>query len=638
MGQISETSYGFKMANDKYMSKLKQMRENKSSLATFSVDDDLPSLPLPELSDTLRRYLDSVKPHASVIEYLNTERIARQFESGIGQKLNYVLKQKALRERNWLENWWLDGIYLEGRYPLAPFSNTSGYLVENINFREQRPDLDPQLVSCAIEIVCAVSFFEDLRNEKYPVQTSRGAFFSMNQFGNLFNTCRIPQEEKDRLDVHFKTAKEGPCPTHALVIYKYRFFKLETYHNNQRLNATELYRQLEKIAKTKTFGPGIGALTADTRDHWAKNRRYLIELDPKNKKNLDLIERSMLVFVLDEEEATNLDEACIHGINGNCKNRFFDKAYQWIGFKDGKTSANMEHSPFDGMVSTSFATYLDSMKKKLGLTDLSKVDKYEVRNGLIEPEELEFVYDLHVENEIKRCNDFFLRNTSSANITVLCTKYCGYQKIKEYNVNPDTFSQMCMQLAYYQLHNKPAPTYESATTRAYYHGRTETVRSCTVEAMDWCKQMVNKDTTTRLNNSELLNLFRRACAKHDKLMDEARYNAGCDRHLFGLLRVAKNLNIEVPELYTEPMWTKSGGGGNFIISSSCVGLSVSGGSCYPMINDGYCLIYSFHKTHGIVYSIISYRTSQETDAVKMKMSLESAVKQVQALYESAPKI
>ena len=102
MGQISETSYGFKMANDKYMSKLKEMREKKSSLPTFSVDDELPSLPLPELNMTLKRYLDSVKPHASLIEYLNTEKIVNQFENGIGKKLNYILKQKAARERNWV--------------------------------------------------------------------------------------------------------------------------------------------------------------------------------------------------------------------------------------------------------------------------------------------------------------------------------------------------------------------------------------------------------------------------------------------------------------------------------------------------------------------------------------------------------
>ena len=34
---------------------------------------------------------------------------------------------------------------------------------------------------------------------------------------------------------------------------------------------------------------------------------------------------------------------------------------------------------------------------------------------------------------------------------------------------------------------RPAPTYETATTRKYYHGRTETVRSCTSESLAWSK-------------------------------------------------------------------------------------------------------------------------------------------------------
>lgn len=34
-----------------------------------------------------------------------------------------------------------------------------------------------------------------------------------------------------------------------------------------------------------------------------------------------------------------------------------------------------------------------------------------------------------------------------------------------------------------------APTYETATTRRFYHARTETVRSCTSEACIWCQTM-----------------------------------------------------------------------------------------------------------------------------------------------------
>ena len=33
------------------------------------------------------------------------------------------------------------------------------------------------------------------------------------------------------------------------------------------------------------------------------------------------------------------------------------------------------------------------------------------------------------------------------------------------------------------------PTYETATTRHFYHGRTETVRSCTDEAISFAKAL-----------------------------------------------------------------------------------------------------------------------------------------------------
>ena len=56
-------------------------------------------------------------------------------------------------------------------------------------------------------------------------------------------------------------------------MYKYRFYRLETYHEGKILNITEFYKQLEKIVankKNETYGVGIGALSADYRADWAK--------------------------------------------------------------------------------------------------------------------------------------------------------------------------------------------------------------------------------------------------------------------------------------------------------------------------------------------------------------------------------
>ncbi len=91
----------------------------------------------------------------------------------------------------------------------------------------------------------------------------------------------------------------------------------------------------------------------------------------------------------------------------------------------------------------------------------------------------------------------------------------------------------------------------------------------------------------------MLDLFKTACKKHDQLMNEARENRGCDRHLLGLRLISRDLDIDLPEIFTDPSWKKSGGDGNFVISSSCLGFTNSQGTCAAMCSNGYSMIYSF---------------------------------------------
>lgn len=65
--------------------------------------------------------------------------------------------------------------------------------------------LDVRLSYVALQCFYYAEFHALLRNEQFPIQRSRNSFFSMNQWRGLFNTCRIPQLNKDRLDIHFKT-------------------------------------------------------------------------------------------------------------------------------------------------------------------------------------------------------------------------------------------------------------------------------------------------------------------------------------------------------------------------------------------------------------------------------------------------
>jgi hypothetical protein len=69
---------------------------------TFFFDDTLPSLPLPELRDTLAAYLDSCKPHLTDEELQKLEADLAEFETGIGARLHAELREKAETSRNWV--------------------------------------------------------------------------------------------------------------------------------------------------------------------------------------------------------------------------------------------------------------------------------------------------------------------------------------------------------------------------------------------------------------------------------------------------------------------------------------------------------------------------------------------------------
>ena len=69
---------------------------------TFANDETLPDLPVPNLKDTLNRYLDSVKPHVTEDEFLTTKDIVENFEKNEGQILHQRLLDRAKNHRNWV--------------------------------------------------------------------------------------------------------------------------------------------------------------------------------------------------------------------------------------------------------------------------------------------------------------------------------------------------------------------------------------------------------------------------------------------------------------------------------------------------------------------------------------------------------
>lgn len=225
---------------------------------------------------------------------------------------------------------------------------------------------------------------------------------------------------------------------------------------------------------------------------------------------------------------------------GDAKNRFYDKQ-QLIVFPNGKSGFMGEHSTMDGTPTLRLNDFM------LSALAANKIDHGSSSRSLPAPKAISFSVDRNVESLIKdslqRFNDLMGRHE----LAVLDYQGYGKNAIKAFKCSPDAWVQMVIQLAYYKMYGKPAPTYESAQTRKFKLGRTETIRSASVESKAFCEAMedVNGSDAVRLER------FQAAVKQHLAYATAAADGQGVDRHLFGLKKVLKE-GEKLPEIYNDP--------------------------------------------------------------------------------------
>ncbi|XP_035382576.1 peroxisomal carnitine O-octanoyltransferase isoform X2 [Electrophorus electricus] len=584
---------------------------------TFQYQNTLPPLPVPSLEGTLSKYLDAVKPFASEDEFRNTAAVVKRFGEGLGRHLHQRLLERAKIKRNWLEEWWLDTAYLESRVSSQIY----------VNFGGPGPYLEHCWPSCegtqlertSVIVWLTLQYWDLIRKERLAVHKSGNKPFDMDQFRMLFCTCKVPGVTKDTILNYFKTESEGPCPSHIVVMRRGRVFTFDVLCDGCILTPPELLRQLTYINENcdaEVEGEDVGALTTEERTRWAKAREHLISIDPVNKTILETIQSSLFIISLDDARPystpENYTEMTLLSLTGDPTIRWGDKSYNTISFANGTFVSNCDHAPYDAMVLVSLCYYMDQKLKANG----GKWKGLETVRALPLPEELLFTVDDRIRKDIALAKEQYSKTTQD--LQVVCRAFTAFGKaaIKKRKLHPDTFVQLAMQLAYFRQHARPGSCYETAATRRFYHGRTETMRPCTTEAQRWCQLMLDPTASADEKRRALF----AASSTHNKLMNEAQNGKGFDRHLLGLYLIAKEEGLPVPELYSDPLYAKSGGGGNFVISSSLVGYTTILGAVAPMVHHGYGFFYRI-RDNRIVISCTAWKSSPETDAETLFQNL-----------------
>jgi len=334
-------------------------------------------------------------------------------------------------------------------------------------------------------------------------------------------------------------------------------------------------------------------LTTENRDVWTDAREILINAHSSNKKALETIEAASFVVCLDDASPVTLEERAHQYWHGDGANRWFDKPLQFIINDNGTSGFNGEHSMMDGTPTHRLNDYVNEviLNNKLDFSDPT------VRSDLPDPTVIKFHVTKEVQAEIERATKDFTEVIGAHELRVQA--YQGYGKglIKKFKCSPDAYVQLIIQLAYFKMYGKNRPTYESATTRRFQQGRTETCRSVSDDSVAFCKAI--GDHTIPAETT--IALFHKAWKSHVEYISAASDGKGVDRHLFGLKKLL-GPNDEVPAIYKDPAYAYSS---TWRISSSQLSSEYFNGYGWSqVVDDGWGLAYMINE-NSLQFNVVS---------------------------------
>ncbi|XP_069345361.1 carnitine O-palmitoyltransferase 1, muscle isoform isoform X2 [Eulemur rufifrons] len=579
-------------------------------------------------------YLESVRPLLDDEEYYRMEILAKEFQDKTAPRLQKYLVLKSWWAANYVSDWWEEYIYLRGRSPLMVNSNY--YVMDLVLIK----NTDVQAARLGNIIHAMIMYRRKLdREEIKPVMALGIVPMCSYQMERMFNTTRIPGKETDVLQ-HLSDSR------HVAVYHKGRFFKVWLYEGARLLKPRDLEMQFQRILDDPSLPqPGeerLAALTAGGRVEWAQARQAFFS-SGKNKAALEAIERAAFFVALDEESYhyDPEDEASLslYGkalLHGNCYNRWFDKSFTLISFKNGQLGINAEHAWADAPIIGhlwEFSLGTDSFH--LGYTETGHC--LGKPNSALAPP-LRLQWDIPKQCQAVIESSYQVAKALADDVELYCFQFLSFGKglIKKCRTSPDAFVQIALQLAHFRDRGKFCLTYEASMTRMFREGRTETVRSCTSESTAFVQAMMEGSHM----KADLQDLFRKAAEKHQNMYRLAMTGAGIDRHLFCLYVVSKYLGVRSPflaEVLAEP-WRLS----TSQIPQSQIRMFDpdqyphhlgAGGGFGPVADDGYGVSYMIAGENMIFFHISSKFSSSETNAQRFGNHIRQALLDIANLFQ-----
>ena len=577
---------------------------------TFALDEALPKLPLPQLSETVETLRTRVLPPfvASREEEEELERILSGLPEELGQAQQKL--QETFAERpNYVDHYWARYAYLADRSPIVPQESTASHYFDPLQEAYPGAPRVPQTLRAALVLAGVADVHHRLQTQAFPVVgSSASSPFNMLSFRYVFETCRVPGEAFDALERHFAVSDaKRTKPRTAVVGTRGRFYEIDlddASDASRPLSVGSLMATLDRVAQLASeaefdrdpLGPrallDVGFFTSWDRPSWARTRRLLEQASPTNAAALDAISRAVVVLTLDDacpESSADLhhDLSLPHSRSMSAGSRWHDKAMQLIVFRNGASGFSMEHSNSDAAQPNEvlrevemftrawFAQVAKAFNGSMLPAEAFARGEHARDTGAVlsPPRRLVFVAPALETDPIRvalaqaRAAHEKLR-TTAWRLTIRRLEKFGRKHIKTLGVSPDSFMQVALQAAYAHVRAgnaaDPPSVYETVGVLTFRHGRTEAGRSVTRETKNAVAAI---GTMRRLAETkqpwpptlapDAARVLRTACDAHSRVIRDAAAGKGTDRHLFALACMQAELGLPPPKLLSNAVYRRS---------------------------------------------------------------------------------
>lgn len=599
----------------------------QSKVPTLHFQQSLPRLPIPLLEKTCERYLAALKPLLIDEGYRKSEDVINRFKTTTGLQLQKMLKEKdsANKHTSYISEPWFD-MYLRDRKPL-PLNYNVGLMLNH----DIKKEYNDQLIRTTNLVVSSLRFMRSLRAEclepevfhldakksdtdrfrritklapksiaTFVAYAFKAFPLDMSQYNGLFGATRIPETDKDRIYRNKNTK-------HIMILRNGNFYAVDVLDNAGYIESPSvILGRIQRVLNDNTPPPEykLGLLTAIDRNEWARLRYHLTEIG--NEKQMKQIDSALFCVCLDDNVYN--DEKSLAAVRNflasDGTNRWFDKSISVIVSKDGTAGINFEHSWGDGVA---VLRYFNEIYNETTKSPIIHPNMKPQTNDNDESIKLiEFNFDDRIKEGITNAQKSHNSVMDSLDLDLIQHGDISKEYCKKHNLSPDAVMQLSFQLAFKQQYDRYVGTYESCSTAAFLHGRTETMRPCTSATKAFCDTVLLKNSSP---DKKKLKFLIHECSKiHKNLTNAAAMGQGFDRHLFGLRNIAEQHGLKKPNVFEDSAYELINH--NILSTSTLTSNALLAGSFGPVVKDGFGIAYNMRK-HECGAIVSSYKGQRD---------------------------